>query len=156
MRNLTECKDCNHVVSKKAKTCPNCGVGNPANRTSVLTQLIVLVIVLAIGSDILTDRYENSEETAPISLEIQAKIIAKRVVKRLLKSPSTADFSGYADTQVGHLRDSGPNVWIVKGYVDAQNSFGAVIRNRYEVVIIFELPETGNDIVHKVESAELY
>lgn len=29
MSNLTECKDCGHLVSKKAKVCPSCGVTKP-------------------------------------------------------------------------------------------------------------------------------
>ena len=45
MSNLIECNDCGHDVSKRAKVCPSCGVGNPANRTSLFTSIAAVVAV---------------------------------------------------------------------------------------------------------------
>ncbi len=161
MSNLTECKDCGHTVSKKAKTCPSCGVGNPAGNPSTLTHVLLFGFILWIGSHVLTESYEmqngfassDKSEVSSTRREMNASTIARREVTKLLKAPSTVEFSGHADTRIGLLRDRGPDVWIVKGYVDAQNSFGAMIRNKYQVVIVFE---EGTNDNYKVESAELY
>lgn len=162
MGNLTNCKDCGHSVSKRANTCPHCGVRNPGNTTSMLTQLLVFGLVLWVGTPIIIERLEtdtgnsggdSNQQRSSISRESSARIIAKREVTKKLIAPSTADFSGYADTQIGLLYGRGEDVWIVKGYVDAQNTFGAMIRSTYEVVIVFE---EGTSDSYKVESADLW
>ena len=59
--------------------------------------------------------------------------VAEKVVKNKLKSPSTAKFcksSEYAVSCEG-------NSWTVRGYVDAQNDFGATLRNNFTVKFTF-------------------
>ena len=60
-------------------------------------------------------------------LSSQASIVCKDYVRQTLKAPATADFplldfSAYR---------RGGNHWTIKSYVDAQNGFGAQIRNHY-------------------------
>jgi hypothetical protein len=164
MPNLTQCKDCGHQVSKRAKTCPSCGVKNPANRTSPLTVFVVFVLIMWFFAGEIIDSYDDQqgfsssqadvpERVSPTRRESSARLVAEREIKKQLKSPSTADFSGYSDTQIGNLRGRGEDVWIDKGYVDSQNSFGAMLRNKYEVVIVFE---AGKNDSYKVESADLW
>lgn len=62
-----------------------------------------------------------------------AYTIAEDTVEAQLKAPSTAKFSNKNDTSISVHN----NVWIVKGWVEAQNSFGATIRNTYTVQITF-------------------
>jgi hypothetical protein len=50
-----------------------------------------------------------------------------RFVKARLKAPATADFSSLS----GSAAPAGDNKYVVRAYVDAQNSFGANIRNNY-------------------------
>lgn len=64
---------------------------------------------------------------------------AKDFVERRLKAPSTADFGGFRDPDVTTARVSGCE-FLSKGYVDAQNSFGAKIRTPYSVTLEY-LPE---------------
>lgn len=59
--------------------------------------------------------------------------IAEDAVKQNLKAPSTATFSSIRETQI---KRSG-NTWTVSGWVDAQNSFGAMLRSEYTVKITF-------------------
>lgn len=62
-----------------------------------------------------------------------ALAIAEKAVKEKLKSPATAVFcksSEYTVSCVG-------NTWTISGYVDAQNSFGATLRNTFNVKITF-------------------
>lgn len=62
-----------------------------------------------------------------------AWIAATDVVESKLKSPSTADFCRSSDATITR---SG-NTWTISGYVDAQNSFGATIRNNFTVKVTF-------------------
>ena len=59
-----------------------------------------------------------------------AYIHAQEFVKQALKSPSTAEFPLTASTQ-----EVEPNRFISQGYVDAQNGFGAMIRNQFVVTL---------------------
>ncbi len=56
MAKLTNCKDCDHEVSKKAKTCPNCGVSKPAVKTRSIGQLfgisvVSLIVIMVVFAD---------------------------------------------------------------------------------------------------------
>lgn len=61
-----------------------------------------------------------------------AKICAEKAVTDSLKSPSTAKFCKYTEMTATNL---GGDRWKVTGYVDAQNSFGAVIRTNWTVTL---------------------
>lgn len=64
--------------------------------------------------------------------DTSAIIHAEKAIESHLKSPSTAEFSG-AKSKVKKVGDA----FYVWGYVDAQNSFGAVIRSDYQVKVMF-------------------
>ena len=61
----------------------------------------------------------------------EIKQIARETVQNKLKAPSTAKFSPSSETKI----KQSDNEWIVKGWVEAENSFGAMIRNDYYVKI---------------------
>jgi hypothetical protein len=63
-----------------------------------------------------------------------AYIMSKNFVLSMLKSPSTADFP-LLDYQAVKIE---PGHWMVQSYVDAQNSFGAMIRNSWIVELKFD------------------
>lgn len=165
---LVACKECGKEISKKAEACPHCGF--KPKRTSLFTKIVAVVFVLPVflavmfgagqsGSSSSSPPLTPEQIAAKRESELQdqresyARIIAERAITQRLKAPSTADFSGYSDTQVGPLKDGGPNKWIVKGYVDSQNSFGAMLRNNYQVIIEFE--EAKHDS-SRIVSADLY
>ncbi len=54
-------------------------------------------------------------------------------VKQRLKAPSTADFPWSYDDKVAEL---GGGRWQVRGYVDAQNGFGAQIRSNFVCTVV--------------------
>lgn len=69
---------------------------------------------------------------------IEAWVMAKEFVKRELISPGTADFGSlFKDYQNpnDHVVELGPDTFRVQGWVDAQNQFGALIRQHFVVVI---------------------
>lgn len=80
------------------------------------------------------DEFGNSEYTAVGVAEFE--------VKKLLKAPSTAKFCSQSEAEI--LRDG--NTWSVEGWVDAENSYGAMLREKYVVKITF----TGKDVYNVV------
>ncbi|MEA5023919.1 hypothetical protein SDC9_15167 [bioreactor metagenome] len=81
--------------------------------------LIFTFLVVGCGSENLID---------------EAQFYVQEKVKANLKSPSTAKFSKWDDSLVKKLDD---NKYSVKGYVDAQNGFGATVRSNYYAEVIF-------------------
>ena len=65
--------------------------------------------------------------------EFDAVAAAEKIVKSNLKSPSTAEFCKHKEYTITCSDDT----WTIKGYVDAQNSFGATLRNNFTVKITF-------------------
>lgn len=57
--------------------------------------------------------------------------ICQEKVKEILKSPSTAKFPNYTEWGFGKEK----NIMTVQGYVDAQNSFGAEARSKFQFII---------------------
>ncbi len=52
----------------------------------------------------------------------------KQFVTQQLRSPTTANFQNYRDFSAREMTD---NVFLVGGHVDAQNAFGAVVRQNF-------------------------
>jgi hypothetical protein len=60
--------------------------------------------------------------------DVGAYVFAQNAVTQALKCPSTAQFpSGVSE----FVSDQGGGVFTVRAYVDAQNSFGAMVRTRF-------------------------
>lgn len=70
--------------------------------------------------------------------KITAWVMAQGFVKNALKAPGSADFgSVFGDYQNPQqcVQDLGGGRYRVTGWVDAQNSFGAKIRNRFAITV---------------------
>lgn len=72
-----------------------------------------------------TDHFLTSDE------EAKYMVLCKDTINSMLKSPSTAKFAGYNDWRFG--KENGEA--IVQGYVDSQNSFGAMIRADFQLKV---------------------
>lgn len=68
-----------------------------------------------------------ASETDPGS-SYDAYVMAMFFVSDRLKAPATAQFSPFGVTVI---RTEPDFKWVVKGYVDSQNSFGGLMRNRF-------------------------
>jgi hypothetical protein len=66
--------------------------------------------------------------------------LTEQVVKAALKSPSTAKFPGFLEMGDWHISRDHDIVW-VRSWVDAQNSFGAVIRSYFTVQFSYSTQE---------------
>lgn len=64
-------------------------------------------------------------------LEQSSAVMCEGFVKKRLKSPGSAEFSGVSDTKIKTISNKKPWRYLVTGYVDSQNSFGAKVRNNY-------------------------
>lgn len=70
--------------------------------------------------------------------DVDAWVCAQNIVKSNLKSPSTANFCSYPDATITHL---GNGEYKVTGWVEAQNSLGATLRQNF--VVTYTATEKG-------------
>jgi len=63
-----------------------------------------------------------------------AFVMSQNFVKQALRSPSSASFPSATSNGV-NVRRSGECEFQVRGYVDSQNAFGAVLRNNYSITM---------------------
>jgi regulatory protein YycI of two-component signal transduction system YycFG len=88
---------------------------------------LFLILVLLF----LTELFNNNP-TPPD--KIDAYIMMKEFVKDKLKSPASADFE--SNQTIGYKFENG--IFTFSGYVDSQNSFGAMLRTRFTVSINYK------------------
>lgn len=74
----------------------------------------------------------SSKSSPSEAAERDAKIYARLIVEDQLKVPSTADFCLYSEMDATNLEG---NRWEITGYVDAENSFGAKLRQNWTVTL---------------------
>ena len=65
--------------------------------------------------------------------QIEAWVMAEGFVRQCLKSPGSADFGGWHEPQLPDqcVADMGNGRYMVRGWVDSQNSFGALMRSQF-------------------------
>lgn len=80
------------------------------------------------------EKYPLGIPVTDTSLKRDIWICAKNIVESNLKTPSTANFCTVSEASV---YSNSENKYTVVGYVDAQNDFGAVIRNDFIVTLTF-------------------
>jgi hypothetical protein len=80
-------------------------------------------------------RADNCADTD--SAKIGAFVYAQEFVNRTLKAPATAKYPSFSDDSVRVIY-KGNCQFSVIGYVDAQNSFGALIRSRFAVDLSYD------------------
>lgn len=98
---------------------------------------IVVAILLVIGIFGLLSPFIASRDKSD-DRSIDAWVCAQNVVSESLKSHSTADFPPYSSSFVEHVRD---DEYKISAYVDAENGFGATVRQHFTVVLT--LTENG-------------
>lgn len=72
-----------------------------------------------------------SKHSISINEASQIQIGSENTIKKILKSPSTAKFPKLTEWYI--VKDDG--VITVQSYVDSQNSFGAMLRSKFEIII---------------------
>lgn len=127
------CPHCKTEIDWSASRCPNCHgkmsvwtVGNKMIAV-ILLPLIFYGIIFATSNQ--PSSVGNTITNTSEDREILSIVFAKSVIEGILKAPSTAKFVDVNAYELSNLKD----VWAINGYVDSQNSFGAMIRNQWEV-----------------------
>jgi hypothetical protein len=115
---------------------------------SVIVGLIAIAIIVSVGISIFSEISTSpSPSQAPESkvedysdFGSEAYIVSKRYIEAILKSPSTADFP-FMDFTATHL---GNGRYRVTSYVDSENSFGAMIRSDWTVLMAYKSGDSIN------------
>lgn len=94
---------------------------------AVLLTVLLFVIIASVSVIIVVMSTTNKPE---LTMEQQAYYAAREVVSRHLKAPAAAEYQPYTD---GMVTVRGNNKYTVNLWVDAQNSFGAMIRTYFMV-----------------------
>jgi len=89
-----------------------------------LVMMFGLAIVFAV---ILSGCVEENILTQDIESTVYE--VSQDFVRQALVAPSTAKFPPISEAH--YIKEKSPNVWVVISYVDAQNRFGAYLRNYY-------------------------
>lgn len=105
----------------------------------LVTGLIVVVIALSICSNSGSGGGGSPRTSPPDQGEaVGAWVVCQQFLEDRLVAPSTAEYpSGYSD----YTRSLGGGRFRVDAYVDAQNSFGAMIRTDFSCTVDYQ----GND-----------
>lgn len=111
---------------------------------------IVIMVFLAFGS---TDDDNASSPATYKANKTDAWIMAEKFVNDRLKAPGTADygsvFGEYQDPKVC-VSELGENRFRCRGWVDAENAFGAKLRQRFDLTLNY----TESDQKWRLESFE--
>jgi hypothetical protein len=124
----------------------------------VFLGIVALTMTLCVGGRTCSNSESTSNDSKKVkgidstSLWYYSKVVAKEYVKQQLKSPSTADFPD-SDFKVWLEPDS---LVVVKCAVDAQNSYGAMIRGSYYLKMKWrkDFTDTDNWTLLKIENEE--
>ncbi len=141
------CKYCLMPVPANTVVCPYC---RKKIGMTLARKAIAVFFILMVGSCIIQNAKKSDTSSYPPAVPVKpaktpeeienereakqqdgAKMLCKTLVESSLKAPSTAKWPYYGDFQFAHITGDEPNVYGVIGYVDAQNSFGAMLRNNF-------------------------
>lgn len=171
--NTIQCPECGRISPSGRQSCLYCGctkepfgtdvwskrggVGNGSTatyqteshdingRTLKITLFVVLGIAAFIG--LLFAAMSSSSKTSSTvktSLtDAEAFTIAQMIVEDNLRAPSTAEFCSVVDATITHTGTA----YTVKGWVDAQNGFGTMIREDFTAT--FTAVISGKNVGYK-------
>ena len=124
-------------------------MSNQGQGSSVFGAIIVIAIIIGFFRCVVCDDESAGSSSQATQKDpkhdhdaVMAWIMCENFVKRNLKSPSTASFGGvfdgdYQDPKT-HAIHKGGGEYICRGFVDAQNSFGAKIRSQFVVTVKYD------------------
>lgn len=125
------CKHCGRELPKPVSVEQE-EINKKANRAGCIAVLIIFAIIgIAVYGIAAASDYSDKPDN------ISAFVMCQKFVRDSLKAPSTAKFADYNDKTIS----SNGNRFNVISYVDAQNSFGAMVRTSY----ICEVEYIGDD-----------
>lgn len=135
---MGHCRGCRTPLRADTIRCVTCGTWLPAMTAAPRWQVLVGIFAVVAAVGIVANRPPDpvAPNDAP-AVRSEANIASdvgfhcREWVKQRLKAPATAKFPREG-REAGRLIGGDSTQWLARGVVDAQNSFGALIRNRYE------------------------
>lgn len=157
---MNECERCGFKIPKPYKLCYDCAGAidserrqpaavSPEKETQKPTQKsvgFVLAVIIACVWVFLTSlggesKTKEVKDWKKDDASIMAFIMMEDFVKGQLKAPASADFPGFSEGRDRHVQRLDGQKYRIISWVDAQNSFGAKIRNHF----IGEIEQTSKD-----------
>lgn len=126
------CPHCKSEVDPKASRCPHCQGSIyqwTFTKKFIAGGIGLIILFMVIGSLSSSPSTPATTSNGIENREINSIGFAESLIEGSLKAPSTAKFSGVKAYELSDQKD----VWVVNGYVDSQNGFGAMIRSSWEV-----------------------
>lgn len=158
---LINCPECSNQVSEQAERCPHCGYpiaksydqpkqpaqpelpNNQQKPNNFARIAVAVVIALAFVIYAIANSPDNPRRPAASKQEhsdAMAWRMSKDFVTKRLAAPSTAVFPWYH--QVNHQIKQNGRVYTIKAYVDAENGFGAQIRQHFTAKVRYDGEDT--------------
>jgi len=124
------CPECQKEIPYAIKDCPNCGhvMAHSKRTVDFIGRTVLVVIVLVIVFSLV----KCSSGCSFNNPKMDAYICATHLVKSQLKSPSSANISSFSESSVDELEN---NQYMISGTVEADNSFGAKIKQSFLVTL---------------------
>ena len=120
--NTKVCPKCRTEIDKKATVCPNC-------KSKLGPSKLLVAILLFVGLSVIMALFgEDPSTTSWNPSDLDICIYSQMRIEEQLKAPSTAK---HPACSLWQLTNSG-SMYTFASYVDAQNSFGAMIRTNYK------------------------
>lgn len=88
---------------------------------------VLVLWMAATAGDGSTSKAEKAPKGPRAPTDFDARYMCEQFITDTLKSPKSAEFSGRKETTVSRTQ----GFFQVRGWVDAQNAFGATLRNQY-------------------------
>lgn len=124
-----QCKHCHAIFGVETAERPAAFVPPPAKKTNSTAVVLALVVAAVVGAVFLYGG--GSNRSAPRAPDkISAWIDCRSFVEQNLKSPASAEFPISNDPGVT-IAKLGNGRWSVLGFVDAENAFGAKLRQDF-------------------------
>jgi hypothetical protein len=139
--NAWKCSACGGAIAVDSPHCKHCKVvfgpaaaPKPPQRTAIILSLIVGAVVLAV---FLYGGGGSNRRAPPVPDRTSAWVDCRSFVEQNLKAPASAVFplSNAPGITIAHLSNGR---WSVLGFVDAENSFGAMLRQDWGCQISYQ------------------
>ncbi|MEK7662166.1 MAG: hypothetical protein AAB355_01520 [Patescibacteria group bacterium] len=119
---------------------------------------VLFIIMLAIAIPAL---FDSRVQSAPVQTvqtptvreysNAEVYAMAETIISPYLKAPSTAKFPSMSEVKISRLENDG---FRVDGYVDSQNSFGAMLRSPFTTIFQYSSSSDKADIYAVVLDGE--